>query len=56
MELLIYRLMRVRVISVRYFCLINDVLCVVRQKYQMYIYCIYLFMSLFIIQLQSIIG
>ena len=59
MELLIYKLIRVCVISVRYFCLINDVLCDFvwfSKIYQMYIYCIYLFMSLFIIPSQSIIG
>ena len=41
------------------FCLINDVLCDLcglPKIYQMYIYCIHLFMPLFIILSQSIIG
>ena len=46
----------VPVISVRPFCLINYVLCYFDQEYQVYIYCIHLFMYLFIIQLQGIIG
>ena len=59
MGLLIYRLIRVPVISVRYLCLIKDVLCDFvwfTKRYQMYIYYIHLFMSLFIIPLQSMIG
>ena len=32
--------------SVRYFCLINDVLCMVYRKNKTYIYCIHLFMSI----------
>ena len=59
MELLICRLIRVLLISIRYFCLINNVLCNFvwfTKKYQMYINCIHLFMSLFIIPSQSIIG
>ena len=58
-ELLIYRLIRVSVISVRYFCLIKIfcAICMVyHKKNQMYIYCIHLFVSLFIIPSQSIIG
>ena len=52
MELLIYRLIRVPVISVRCLWLIKDVLCYFVwfiKKYQMYIYCIHLFRTLFII-------
>ena len=61
MELLIYRLIRVTVISVRYFCLINDALCNFvwfMKKYQMHIYYIYFIMLiyLFLIPSQSIIG
>ena len=59
MELLIYRLIRVPVISVRYFYLIKDVLCEFvwfTKKYQMFIYYIHLFMSLFIIPSQRIVG
>ena len=57
MELLIFRLVRVPVICVRYFCLIKDVLFDIAwltKKYQMHILCIHLFMSLFIIPSQSI--
>ena len=46
-------------ISFRYFCLIRDVLhdfVWFAKKYEMYIYCVPLFMSLFTIPSQSIIG
>ena len=59
MEFLIYQLTRVPVISVRYFCLIKNVLCNFvwfTKENQMYIYCIHLFMSLFIIPLQTVFG
>ena len=53
--LLIYRLIRVPVISVRYCCLIKDVLCDF-VWFTKKVKCIHLFMSLFIIPSQSIIG
>ena len=59
MELLIYRLVRVAVISVRYFCLISDVPCNFvwfTRIYQMYIYCINFFLSLFLIPSQTVID
>ena len=56
---LIYQLIWVPVISARYVCLIKDVQCnfvCFTKKNQMYIYCIHLFMPLFIIPSQSVFG
>ena len=56
MEFLIYQLIRVPLISVRYFYLIKDVLCNFAWFTKKYIYCIHLFISLFIIPSQSVFG